>query len=109
MAIGISDSAVVNTRKLLEKRGTPNSAIRLGVRGGGCSGLLYFLEYTDDAPRPTDKIFEKDGLKVYIDPKSILYLDGSELDYVNTVLESGYKFRNPNEKSNCGCGVSFSV
>jgi len=107
--ITISDSAVANTKKLLAKRGTPEAAVRIGVRGGGCSGLLYFLEYTDEPPRQTDRVIEKDGVKVFVDPKSFLFLDGTELDYVASIIEQGYKFKNPNEKTNCGCGVSFSV
>ena len=87
---------------------TPQSGIRVGVKGGGCSGLSYVIEFCD-APRPKDKLIEQGGAKVYVDPKSLIYLNGTTLDYVDTFQQKGFKFNNPQQKSECGCGESFSV
>jgi iron-sulfur cluster assembly protein len=87
---------------------TPQSGIRVGVKGGGCSGLSYVIEFCD-APRPKDKLIELNGAKVYVDPKSLIYLNGTTLDYVDTFQQKGFKFNNPQQKSECGCGESFSV
>lgn len=86
----------------------PQSGIRLGVKGGGCSGLSYVIEFCDQ-PRAKDKLFEVDGANVYVDPKSLIYLNGSTFDYVETFQQKGFKFINPQQKSECGCGESFSV
>jgi iron-sulfur cluster assembly protein len=80
--------------------------LRLGVLGGGCSGLSYQFKY-DRAPRTNDKVFEYDGVKVFVDPKSYLYLHGLTLDYQESLLQSGFVFENPNAKKSCGCGTSF--
>jgi iron-sulfur cluster assembly protein len=80
--------------------------LRLGVLGGGCSGLSYQFKY-DRAPRTSDKVFEYDGVKVFVDPKSYLYLHGLILDYQESLLQSGFVFENPNAKKSCGCGTSF--
>ena len=82
--------------------------MRLGVRTTGCSGLAYQLEYVDEVS-PEDTMFESLGVKVYVDPKSLAYLDGTELDYVREGLNEGFKFQNPNVKDECGCGESFRV
>lgn len=87
---------------------TPQSGIRVGVKGGGCSGLSYVIEFCD-APRPRDTLFEVEGAKVYVDPKSLIYLNGTTLDFVDTFQQKGFKFLNPQQKSECGCGESFSV
>jgi iron-sulfur cluster assembly protein len=105
---GISDEAVVRLRKLLSERQTPEAGLRVAVKGGGCSGLSYVMEWADKA-RERDKMFEKDGVRVFVDPKSYLYLMGSELHYEETLLASGFKLRNPNVKTACGCGESFTV
>ena len=84
------------------------SGIRLGVKGGGCSGLSYVIEFCDQ-PRSKDRVFEEGGAKVYVDPKSLLYLNGTTLDFVDTFQQKGFKFVNPQVKSECGCGESFSV
>jgi iron-sulfur cluster assembly protein len=87
---------------------TSESGFRVGVKAGGCSGLSYTMQW-EDSPRPEDRIVEKDGAKVYCDPKSHVYLAGTELDYVRTLMKTGFEFRNPQQKSACGCGESFSI
>jgi iron-sulfur cluster assembly protein len=106
--IGIHESAVVRLRELMEQRQTPEAGLRLAVRGGGCSGLAYALEWAEK-PRERDKIFERDGVRVFVDPKSYLYLIGTELVFEQTLMASGFKLNNPNVKAACGCGESFSV
>jgi iron-sulfur cluster assembly protein len=92
-----------------QKRGTPDAALRLGVRGGGCSGFNYVIEFSDDPPRERDRVFEFDGVRVYVDKKSLVYLAGSVLDWENTLMQQGFKFKNPQESTSCGCGHSFTV
>ena len=106
--IVLTPKAVEMAKKALERRGTPSAGLRLGVRGGGCSGVSYAIEFSDKV-RPQDHVFEFDGLKVIVDPKSLVYLRGSVLDYEVKLMEHGFKFRNPNMKSGCGCGESFTV
>ncbi len=107
-AIALTPKAVEMAKKALARRGTPEAGLRLGVRGGGCSGVAYAIEFADKI-RKKDQVFEFDGLKVVVDPKSMVYLRGSVLDYEFKLMEHGFQFRNPNEKSNCGCGESFFV
>lgn len=104
--ITITESAAREIRKQAEKRGTPDAALRAGIRGGGCTGFSYLFEWADGEPRERDRIFERDGVRVVIDPKSLLYLKGTELDFVRTMMGYGFKFNNPNVKSTCGCGES---
>jgi iron-sulfur cluster assembly protein len=104
----LSDSAVKRLRTLLEQRQTPEAGLRLAVRGGGCSGLQYAMEWAEK-PRERDKIFEREGVRVFVDPKSYLYLMGTELVFEETLMGSGFKLQNPNVKSSCGCGESFTV
>jgi iron-sulfur cluster assembly protein len=104
----IGDSAVRKLRSLLEARGTPNAGLRVAVRGGGCSGLTYSMEWTEQ-PKERDKIFERDGVRIFVDAKSYLYLMGTELVYEETLMASGFRLKNPNVKTACGCGESFSV
>ena len=106
--IGLTDSAVERLRKLLTERNTPNAGLRIAVKGGGCSGLSYHMEWAEQA-KERDKTFERDGVRVFIDPKSYLYLMGTELVFEESLLESGFKLQNPNVKSACGCGDSFTV
>ena len=106
--VGIDDSAVVRLKALLEQRQTPQAGLRIAIRGGGCSGLAYHLEWAEGA-KERDKVFEREGVRVFIDPKSYLYLMGTELIFEETLMASGFKLRNPNEKAACGCGESFSV
>jgi len=106
--ITISDSAVVRIKELLSKRGKPSEGVRVGVRSRGCSGLSYTIEYADEINKFED-VVEKDGIKVIIDPKAVMFLLGTEMDFVEEQLKSGFTFRNPNEKGRCGCGESFHV
>jgi len=108
-SVTITDGAVEYARKRLAQRGTPDAAIRLGVRGGGCSGFSYVIEFADDPPRERDLVFEAGGVRFYVDKKSFVYLAGSALDYEKTLVFSGFKFKNPQEASRCGCGHSFTV
>ncbi|MBM7117789.1 HesB/IscA family protein [Archangium primigenium] len=106
--ITLHDSAVVQLRRLLEERRTPEAGLRIAVRGGGCSGLAYVMEWSEKA-REKDKIFEREGVRVFVDPKSYLYLLGTEIVYESTLMASGFKLNNPNVKGACGCGESFSI
>jgi len=105
---GITDAAAVRIRRLRDERQTPEAGLRVAVRGGGCSGLSYLIEWAE-VPRERDRIFEKDGVRVFVDPKSYLYLAGSQLGYEETLMASGFRLENPNVKTACGCGESFSV
>jgi iron-sulfur cluster assembly protein len=104
----LSDSAVKRLRVLLEQRQTPEAGLRLAVKGGGCSGLQYAMEWAEK-PRERDKIFEREGVRVFVDPKSYLYLMGTELVFEETLMGSGFKLQNPNVKGACGCGESFTI
>ncbi len=106
--IGLTDPAVGRLKVLLNERQTPDAGLRIAVRGGGCSGLSYHMEWAEK-PKERDKVFEKEGVRLFVDAKSYLYLMGTELVYEDTLLASGFKLRNPNEKSSCGCGDSFTV
>lgn len=107
MAITLSEAAAQHVSKFIAKRGK-GIGIRLGVKTSGCSGMAYKLEFAD-ASEPDDIVFESHGLKVLIDPKSLPYLEGTELDYTKEGLNEGFKFNNPNVKDQCGCGESFTV
>ncbi len=107
--IAVSDAAVAYARQKLAARGTPDSAVRLGVRGGGCSGYQYVIEFADDPPRERDRTFEVGGVRFVVDRKSLVVLAGSVLDFEKTLMFQGFKFRNPNEATSCGCGHSFTV
>ena len=103
----MTEAAARHVNRYLSKRGK-GVGVRLGVKTTGCSGLAYKLEYVDELA-PEDMVFEAHGLKILIDPKSLPYLEGTELDFVREGLNEGFKFRNPNEKATCGCGESFTV
>ncbi|WP_086982295.1 iron-sulfur cluster assembly protein IscA [Vibrio aphrogenes] len=107
MAITMTDAAANRVKTFLENRGK-GIGLRLGVRTTGCSGMAYVLEFVDQL-NEEDQIFEHDGVKVIIDPKSLVYLDGTELDFAKEGLNEGFKFNNPNVKGECGCGESFNV
>jgi len=107
--IQVSEKAVFYAKQKLEKRGTPAAAIRLGVRGGACSGYTYVIQFEDDPPRERDYVYEADGVRFVVDKKSFVYLSGTLLDYEHTLMFQGFKFRNPQEASTCGCGHSFNV
>ena len=107
--VSLTEAAIRHAREKLEKRGTPDAALRLGVRGGGCAGYTYAIEFADDPPRDRDLVYETGGVRFYVDKKSIVYLAGSVLDYEKTLVFQGFKFKNPQEASRCGCGHSFQV
>ena len=107
MAITLTDAAAQRVRNFLDKRGK-GIGLRLGVRTSGCSGMAYVLEFVDDV-NEEDQVFEDHGLKVIIDPKSLIYLDGTEVDFAKEGLNEGFQFNNPNVKGECGCGESFTV
>ncbi len=103
--ISVTAAAAREIKKQAAKRGTPDAYIRIGIRGGGCTGFSYVFEWEDD-PRETDKVFETGEVKLVVDPKSYLYLRGTELDFVTSLMGHGFKFNNPNVKGSCGCGES---
>jgi iron-sulfur cluster assembly protein len=107
MAITLTAQAANHISRYLQRRGK-GVGLRLGVRTTGCSGMAYKLEYVDE-PDAADQVFESHGVKVFVDPKSLVYIDGTELDYAREGLNEGFKFHNPNEKATCGCGESFTV
>lgn len=109
-SILVTPRAVERIRTVLAQEGISpvEGGLRLGVKGGGCSGLSYAMSF-DDHPRERDRIFEFDGVRVFIDPKSFVYLHGMTLDYEETLMRQGFNFINPNSSRSCGCGTSFSV
>jgi iron-sulfur cluster assembly protein len=107
--IALTDAAVKQVKQLRDTQNLPDTVfLRMGVKGGGCSGMSYMLEF-DSEVGPHDKEFDVDGVKVVCDKKSYLYLNGTTLDYVQQGLTGGFTFVNPNAKSSCGCGTSFSA
>lgn len=107
MTISMTEAAARHVQRSLEGRGK-GAGIRLGVKTTGCSGLAYVLEFVDELAAE-DLVFESHGVRVIIDPKSLVYLDGTELDFVREGLNEGFKFNNPNVRGECGCGESFNV
>jgi iron-sulfur cluster assembly protein len=106
--VRLTNKAIEMAKAALVKRGTPGASLRLGVRGGGCSGVSYAIEFSDKV-RDRDHKFDFDGLQVVVDPKSLVYLRGAVLDYEIKLMQHGFRFVNPNEKSSCGCGESFQI
>jgi iron-sulfur cluster assembly protein len=109
MAITATPKAITEVKRLYDKRlaeGKMAQGLRIGMRGGGCTGFSYLFEWSDAPPTPTDKVFEFDGTRIFVDPKSYVYLNGTELDFVTTIMGYGFKFNNPNTKGSCGCGES---
>jgi iron-sulfur cluster assembly protein len=115
LSIDVSPKAVSAIYRQLSKRGTPDASLRVGIRGGGCSGFSYVIEFHDGEPRSKDRVFDyvdaESGAKVRVvsDPKSLVYLHGATLDWEQTLMRQGFKWINPHEKTNCGCGHSFTV
>ena len=107
MAISVSESAAKHVASQLASRGK-GLGIRIGVTTSGCSGMAYVLDFVDELA-PEDEVFEGHGVKIFVDPKSMVYLDGTELDFVREGLNEGLQFRNPNVQGECGCGESFTV
>jgi iron-sulfur cluster assembly protein len=113
-SISVTPRAVEAIKRQIAKRGVPDTSLRVGIRGGGCSGFSYVIEFHDGPPRARDRVFDyvaEDGTKVrvVVDPKSLVYLAGTVLDWKQTLMQQGFEFKNPNEKSSCGCGHSFTV
>ena len=107
MAVTLTEKAANHVQSFLAKRGK-GVGLRVGVRTSGCSGMAYKLEFADTID-PADVQFESHGVRVVVDPKSLPYVDGTELDFVREGLNEGFKFNNPNERDRCGCGESFRV
>ncbi|MCK9529924.1 MAG: iron-sulfur cluster assembly protein IscA [Gammaproteobacteria bacterium] len=107
MAVTLTERAAERVQKFLANRGK-GAGLRLGVKTSGCSGMAYVLEFADEV-HEEDQVFESHGVKVIIDTKSMLYLDGTEVDFAKEGLNEGFKFNNPNVKAACGCGESFNV
>jgi iron-sulfur cluster assembly protein len=108
MAIEITDKAVDEVRRMMHKEGVQAAVLRVGVKGGGCSGLSYNLSFETQA-RTGDKIFERENVKLFCDLKSYIYLNGTVLDFDSGLMGKGFVFMNPNAKKSCGCGSSFST
>jgi iron-sulfur cluster assembly protein len=108
-SVQLTDRAVKRVRIAMAKEGisSEEGGLRLGVMGGGCSGLSYSIKF-DTRPRERDRVFEFDGVRVFVDPKSFLYISGMTLDYEETLMRQGFNFINPNSSRSCGCGSSFS-
>ena len=106
--VTLTETAVTKVKEILDSQEPKPNGLRIAVVGGGCSGFSYSMAF-ENTPNMLDKTYNYNGLKVFVDQASLLYLDGAEVDYVETLEGSGFKFNNPNVKSTCGCGSSFSV
>ena len=106
--ISMTSLAADKVKELLAQRGTPEHALRIGVRGGGCSGNSYFMEFCD-GETAEDQVFMSNGIKLVVDGKSVMLLSGTEIDFVSGLMGSGFKFNNPNVRHSCACGESFSA
>jgi iron-sulfur cluster assembly protein len=108
VAIQVSERAVREIQKAASGRTNPPKGLRVGIRGGGCTGFSYMFEWSDQEPRPEDTVlsYEEGTVRVFIDPKSRVFLEGSTLDYATTLMARGFKWQNPNAKGTCGCGES---
>jgi iron-sulfur cluster assembly protein len=107
MAITLTEKAAKHVNRYIDRRGK-GLGLRFGVRTTGCSGLAYKLEFVDESA-PEDSVFESHGVKVFVDPKSLPYIDGTQLDFAREGLNEGFRFSNPNVKDECGCGESFRI
>ena len=107
MSISLTESAADRVKTFIQNRGK-GVGVRLGVKTTGCSGMAYTIEFADDVEE-TDEVFEDKGVKVIVNPKNLVYLNGMELDFAKEGLNEGFKFNNPNEKERCGCGESFTI
>jgi len=104
----ITDVAALHVKELLDSRGKPSAGVRIGVRSKGCSGMSYTLEFADEIT-PFDEVVEDKGVTIIIDPKATMFILGTEMDWAEEQMQTGFVFRNPNEKGRCGCGESFHV
>jgi iron-sulfur cluster assembly protein len=110
MAILLTELAAKQVKTIIEENKLPaETKLRIGVRGGGCSGMNYSLDLTEDPAGEADETIESHGVQIVIDSKSLIYLDGTEIDFKSDMVQSGFTFRNPNATSTCGCGSSFSA
>ena len=107
--ITLTTPAAEEVRRLMEKEGKPGLGLRIGIKGGGCSGMSYILSIEGEAPKQGDNVFDQEGIKVLVDAKSHLYIDGTTLDFKNALTGGGFEFNNPNAKTSCGCGTSFTA
>ena len=107
--ITLTAEAAQEVKRLIEKEQKPNLGLRLGVKGGGCSGMTYVLAVEEATPKQYDTVFEQDGVKILVDAKSHLYLDGTTLGFKNGLVGGGFEFQNPLAKKSCGCGTSFTT
>ena len=108
-SIKFTDRAITEAKNKLINRNTPNSAIRLAVRGSGCNGFKYVIDFEDNKSSEKDIVFDFDVLKIFVDKKSIIYLNGSMIVWEEKLMSQGFKFKNPQETSACSCGKSFSI
>jgi iron-sulfur cluster assembly protein len=106
--IQVTPKAIARIRQVFARQSVEGGGLRLGVQGGGCSGLSYLIRF-EPKERSSDRVFEFDGVRVFVDPKSLLYLEGMTLDYKESLMQSGFVFDNPNAKKSCGCGTSFTA
>ena len=111
MPISLTETAAREVKRIVEEQGLPaaQTRLRVGVRGGGCSGFSYLLDLTEEEPGEQDEAMESQGVPILIDMKSLLYLDGTEIDFRDEVMGRGFVFKNPNATSSCGCGSSFQA
>ena len=107
--ITLTPAAAQEAKRLIEQEQKPNLGLRIGVKGGGCSGMSYVLAVEDATPKQYDSVFEQEGIKLLVDAKSHLYLDGTTIDFKNGLVGGGFEFQNPLAKKSCGCGTSFSA
>ena len=107
--ITVTPPAMEEVKRLIARQQEPNMGLRLGVKGGGCSGMTYVLNLDTAAPRSDDQVFEQDGVKILVDAKSHQYLDGMTIAYTHSLMGGGFEFQNPQAKKSCGCGTSFTV
>jgi len=108
--INLTQNAAQQALKIMTDNqiNTSNAGVKVGVKAGGCSGLNYILDIVE-SPDENDRVYVQNGVRIFVDPKSYLYLDGTEVDYESTMTGGGFKFQNPNAKRSCGCGTSFAV
>ena len=108
MALSLTEAAADRVKSFLDNRGK-GLGVRLGIKTTGCSGMAYVIEFVDEVNEIEDEVFESNGVKIIVDKKSLVYIDGTEMDFVKEGLNEGFEFKNPNEKDSCGCGESFTV
>jgi iron-sulfur cluster assembly protein len=106
--LSLSDAAAIRVQEIIEKADRPIAGVRVGVKNGGCAGMTYTMEYAE-APKPGEDVVEDKGVKVFVDPKAVLFLLGTEMDYQTSKLSSQFVFKNPNQTSACGCGESVAI